>query len=656
MQWTPDRNGGFSTADPQRMYLPLNQDPVYGYQVTNVESQLRNTNSMLQWLRRMIQVRKEHPTFGLGTFEEIGSRNPTVLSFVRQFGDDVVLCVNNLSRFPQPVELDLRRFEGYTPIELTGRVEFPQIGVLPYMLTLAGHGFYWFELAKPAEPVPDEHEDWEQATSSSVADSLLAAGVVSAAEETPGDSGADRHRGGLEMKALTDLFREWMPHQRWFGGKGREWADVSEDGFFLDRGNPVLSVHRVRISYTDGHTETYLVPLSWRDHPAEDLESAFVGAVPERQRRELRLRRDAGPGRDRAVADPPGQRLDDRADALPPRPASPTSPRACPGDIVSGEQSNTSLIYGSEAILKLFRRLEPGLNPDVEVHAALRQHEERAHRPAARPHRDRRPRPGGPAGDGRDAADLRAQRQRRLAAGDGQRARPLRRGRPARRRGGRRLRRRQRAAGRGHRVGARRHGRGAADRAGRPRVVRAPSRPDDRAPRRPRPRSSRSWPSTPTGCARCTPRWPTAASPSSASGCTATCTWARSCGRRPGGSCSTSRASPPARWPPAASSTARCATSPGCCAASTTPPGTCSSSSPTTRSAPTARRSGPPATAARSAPVTPQASGLDPCGESPLLRAFEADKAVYECVYEARNRPHWLMIPLNSLSRLTDPG
>ena len=114
-----------------------------------------------------------------------------MLSFVRRFGDDVVLCVNNLSRFPQPVELDLRQFEGYTPIELTGRVEFPQIGVLPYMLTLAGHGFYWFELARPAEPAPEEHEDWDQATSSSVADSLLAAGVVSAAEETPGDNAPD---------------------------------------------------------------------------------------------------------------------------------------------------------------------------------------------------------------------------------------------------------------------------------------------------------------------------------------------------------------------------------------------------------------------------------------------------------------------------------
>jgi maltose alpha-D-glucosyltransferase/alpha-amylase len=103
-----------------------------------------------------------------------------------------VLCVNNLSRFPQPVELDLRQFEAYTPIELTGRVEFPQIGVLPYMLTLAGHGFYWFELSKPAAPdTPDEHEDWETATSSSVADSLLAAGLVSAAEQTPGDNTTD---------------------------------------------------------------------------------------------------------------------------------------------------------------------------------------------------------------------------------------------------------------------------------------------------------------------------------------------------------------------------------------------------------------------------------------------------------------------------------
>jgi maltose alpha-D-glucosyltransferase/alpha-amylase len=142
-------------------------------------------------------VRKEHPTFGVGTYAEVGSRNPTVLSFVREFGDDIVLCVNNLSRFPQPVELDLRRFEGHTPIELTGRVEFPQIGVLPYMLTLAGHGFYWFELAKPAARTPDADEGWETTTSSSVAQSLLDAGVVGATDAPAGS-------GGLGAEAAAD--------------------------------------------------------------------------------------------------------------------------------------------------------------------------------------------------------------------------------------------------------------------------------------------------------------------------------------------------------------------------------------------------------------------------------------------------------------------
>jgi maltose alpha-D-glucosyltransferase/alpha-amylase len=165
------------------MYLPLNMDPVYGYQTCNVEAQLRNTTSMLHWIRRMLRVRKEHPTFGLGSYSEVGSRNPCVLSFVREFGDDIVLCVNNLSRFPQPVELDLRRFEGWTPVELTGRVEFPQIGVLPYMLTLAGHGFYWFELSRPLEEAAPE-EEREPATTSAVAEALLASGVVHPDEET----------------------------------------------------------------------------------------------------------------------------------------------------------------------------------------------------------------------------------------------------------------------------------------------------------------------------------------------------------------------------------------------------------------------------------------------------------------------------------------
>jgi maltose alpha-D-glucosyltransferase/alpha-amylase len=154
MQWTPDRNAGFSGCDPARLYLPLIMDPNYGYQALNVEAQQNNSGSLLHWTKRMIEIRKRHPVFGLGRFEELNSSNPSVLAFVRELsepgagtdGADQILCVNNLSRFPQPVELDLRRFKGVTPIECMGGVPFPPIGEFSYLLTLPGHGFYWFQL------------------------------------------------------------------------------------------------------------------------------------------------------------------------------------------------------------------------------------------------------------------------------------------------------------------------------------------------------------------------------------------------------------------------------------------------------------------------------------------------------------------------------
>ncbi|MDQ3450515.1 MAG: maltose alpha-D-glucosyltransferase [Actinomycetota bacterium] len=151
MQWTPDRNAGFSTCEPGRLNLPVIMDTVFGYQATNVEAQLRNTSSLLQWTRRMIAVRKANPAFSLGDFRDLGGSNASVLSYVRTFGDDIVLCVNNLSRFAQPVELDLRDWEGVEPIELLGGTRFPRIGELPYLLTVAGHGFYWFRLPREAE-------------------------------------------------------------------------------------------------------------------------------------------------------------------------------------------------------------------------------------------------------------------------------------------------------------------------------------------------------------------------------------------------------------------------------------------------------------------------------------------------------------------------
>jgi maltose alpha-D-glucosyltransferase/alpha-amylase len=150
MQWAPDRNAGFSRCDPGRIYLPVIMDPVYGYQAVNVEAQSAAAQSLLNWTRRMIQVRREHPAFGLGDFTELGCSNPSVLAYRRHHTNahenDLVICVNNMSRFPQPVELDLSEHQGGVLFELTGGVRFPPIGELPYLLTLPGHGFYWFQI------------------------------------------------------------------------------------------------------------------------------------------------------------------------------------------------------------------------------------------------------------------------------------------------------------------------------------------------------------------------------------------------------------------------------------------------------------------------------------------------------------------------------
>jgi maltose alpha-D-glucosyltransferase/alpha-amylase len=171
MQWSPDRNGGFSRADFAQLYLPPLMDPVYGYQSVNVEAERRDPSSQLHWMKRMLDVRREHPLFGVGDFDVVSAENPSVLAYVRTgtvpVGDgprpdggdegavrtDTVLCVCNLSRFAQPAELPLQRWHGKVPVELLGRVPFPPIGELPYFVTLAPYGFYWFELTDPS-PLP----------------------------------------------------------------------------------------------------------------------------------------------------------------------------------------------------------------------------------------------------------------------------------------------------------------------------------------------------------------------------------------------------------------------------------------------------------------------------------------------------------------------
>jgi len=146
MQWTGDRNGGFSRADFAQLYSPPLMDPVYGFQAVNVEAQLRTPASLLRWLRRFISLRREHPGFGLGSYEALSTSNLRIFAHVRCHAGDVALCVHNLSRAAQAVELDLSRYEGQQPVELFGGTRFPAIGKLPYLLTLAPRGFFWFIL------------------------------------------------------------------------------------------------------------------------------------------------------------------------------------------------------------------------------------------------------------------------------------------------------------------------------------------------------------------------------------------------------------------------------------------------------------------------------------------------------------------------------
>jgi maltose alpha-D-glucosyltransferase/alpha-amylase len=155
MQWTGDRNGGFSRADFAQLYAPPLMDPVYGYQAVNVEAQLRTPTSLLRWIHRFIALRKEHPVFGFGSYEPIAPSNPRIFAHIRRWEEDVMLCVHNLARTAQAVELDLGAWRGRYPEELFGRSRFPRIGELPYLLTLAPRGFYWFQLVEPETEVDD---------------------------------------------------------------------------------------------------------------------------------------------------------------------------------------------------------------------------------------------------------------------------------------------------------------------------------------------------------------------------------------------------------------------------------------------------------------------------------------------------------------------
>ncbi len=360
MQWNADRNAGFSRALPARLYSPVIMDPILGYEAVNVEAQQGDPSSLLSWMRNMIALRKLFPVFGRGTLEFLNPSNRKVLAYLRRDEDQKVLCVANLSRFAQPVDLDLPELEGAVPVEMLGYVDFPPIGKGPYRLTLGPYGFFWLELHGESKQM--DLSGSEMDSSPLVADSwerLL--------------DGAGRYR--LESVLLP----EYLSKQRWFGGKARRIRSTRiADWMTLPDSNAVIVLAAVQ--YERGEADTYFLPLALAfGKEAEQMQEAFSNAVISA------VISSSGPG---VLYDAV---YDDRACAvllsfIEHAQQAPTRNgviRGVPGggfEAIRGpmetalavrrtstEQSNTSLIYGDRLIMKLFRRQQTGPNPDCEI-------------------------------------------------------------------------------------------------------------------------------------------------------------------------------------------------------------------------------------------------------------------------------------------------
>jgi maltose alpha-D-glucosyltransferase / alpha-amylase len=362
MQWTPDRNGGFSRAHPQRLYLPAIQDPLYGYQAVNVESQEADASSLLNWTKRLLQVRQSFKAFGRGSLEFLFPGNRKIFAYLRQHEDEVVLCVVNLSRSAQAVELDLGAFAGRVPIELLGRTPFPPIGELPYLLTLPAYGFAWFALVERAE-TPNWHVETPEPMPG-----FLTLVVRKSLEEVA----RDRNRAMLEEEILPD----YLPKHRWFAGKDRAIEGVGIERLLpIPSGGPdpwLIGLLAVR---QGGQVARYQLPLAvaWDEsalRPGSALLSwtlartrrfRYVGALFDASfddafaRRLLELMRNG-------EAPEQGLRASAWGELLGMEIREDTEVRR-----FAVEQSNSSVIVGDAVALKIYRKVAAGMHPELEI-------------------------------------------------------------------------------------------------------------------------------------------------------------------------------------------------------------------------------------------------------------------------------------------------
>jgi maltose alpha-D-glucosyltransferase/alpha-amylase len=385
MQWSGDRNAGFSRADSQRLILPVIIDHEYHYQTVNVEAQERNRHSLLWWIRRLIAMRKQFKAFGRGAIEFLSPQNPRVLAFIRRYGAEQVLVVANLSRFVQYVELDLSRFKGCVPIELFGRTQFPRIGELPYLLTLGPHMFDWFSIERRDDPVHEVRS--HHVPRLEVAESW------------------DHLMRSEDRERFEAVLLDYLPHCRWFRSKARQLkaARISEVLPVADEAS-LAYLSLVDVEYGDSEPETYVLPLAAIDsNEAHNHATASHSALA---RLKLTGRNNQSGNHnahgEQVVFDATGDKAFEAAilDVIEHRrrlrgirgeAAGATSSAyhtiksataAAEPHLLKAEQTNSSIVYGDRFIFKLFRRIEPGVSPDLEISRFLTERARFSHSPA----------------------------------------------------------------------------------------------------------------------------------------------------------------------------------------------------------------------------------------------------------------------------------
>jgi maltose alpha-D-glucosyltransferase/alpha-amylase len=359
MQWTSDRNGGFSRCDPARLYLPMIMDPVYGYESVNVEAQSRSLASLLSWTKRLISVRKSSKVFGRGSLAFIRPTNRSVLVYVRQFENEVLLCVANMSRSAQAAEIDLSPWRGRVPLEMLGQKSFPRIGDQPYVVTLAPYGFFWFRLCET------EGATIEAPSIAPEIETLVFAGGWTSL--TQGHS-----RQTLERDVLPAFFAG----RRWFAERGNASVAAKVAATIpLAAGDPGLTLAVVE-TRGRGAEARYFLPLTirWNRLDRERREPNALAAVRRGPREGTLLDATADVdfislileklNRRETIDVPDGRRLQFRPTAAFSYAGAPAADGV---RAVDTEQSNTTVLVGSDYVIKLFRRLEPGVNPEIEV-------------------------------------------------------------------------------------------------------------------------------------------------------------------------------------------------------------------------------------------------------------------------------------------------